>query len=82
MPASLNYRDVLSLLKSHANFVEYTNKGKGGHRMVCLVDENGKKIACCPIPYHGNKPISRNVLGSIKRKFNLPTNFFQSKKRD
>jgi len=82
MPASLSYKDVLNLLSAHGNFVEYTNKGKGGHRMICELDDQGKKIACCPIPYHGSKSISRNVLASIKRKFDLPTDFFQSKKRN
>ncbi|MGJ8678622.1 MAG: type II toxin-antitoxin system HicA family toxin [Akkermansiaceae bacterium] len=81
MPASLSYKDVIKLLKSEGNFVVYENRGKGGHRMICLENAKGEKLAVCPIPYHGSKPISRGVLKVIRRKFGLPDDFFESKNR-
>ena len=68
------------MLSEYGSYKVFEAKAKGAHRMLVKVDSNGKKEKSIPIPYHGKKAISRNVLGTIKRGFKLPDDFFDSKK--
>jgi predicted RNA binding protein YcfA (HicA-like mRNA interferase family) len=59
-----------------SQFVVFSNKGKGGHRMIYHPSIEGEKRSC-PIPFHGKTDsISYGVLKSIIRKFHLPADFF------
>jgi len=75
---ALSYREVIKRLTSHdKRFEVWSNKGKGGHRIIFHPDIAGRKSSC-PIPFHGtNKPVSLNVLSSIVRAFKLRKTFFK-----
>jgi len=75
---SPSFREVERLLRKHDKRFEFwSNKGKGGHRMISHPDIAGKKRSC-PIPFHGaTRPVSRAVLKSIARAFDLTKDFFK-----
>jgi hypothetical protein len=71
---SFNARKVKQTLKKHDKRFEFFTGGK--HQ--CIIyhpDINGHK-ASCPLPEHPGD-VSKYVLQSIVRRFNLPLDFFK-----
>jgi hypothetical protein len=77
--AQFTAKDVMRKLKSHDRLFEFRAGHGNSHQVVMYHPSiNGKPVSC-PLPSHGKRDISHHVLGSIKRAFDLPGNFWQSK---
>ena len=77
MAKAITYRELVKRLKKRdKRYCIYANKGKGSHRMIYHPDLDGKEVSC-PVPCHASKNLSKGVLGSIKRAFGLPSDFFE-----
>ncbi len=77
MAKALTYQEVLKRLKKHdRRFAFYASGGKGSHQMIEHPDINGEARSA-PIPCHKGKTVSKGVLGSIRRAFDLPKDIWE-----
>lgn len=76
MPKALTTREVIQRLKAWDERIQVlTNRGKGSHIMLRHPSFEGsaRSITCTN---HKGKSVSRIVLKNIRRRFNLPRDFF------
>jgi len=77
MGVSFTALEVKKKLKKYDSRFEF-HKG-ARHRTIIFHPDfvNGR---ACPLPEHGKQSIGKGILGSISRRFDLPVDFWESKK--
>jgi predicted RNA binding protein YcfA (HicA-like mRNA interferase family) len=76
MPKPQKPDKIIGILRDYdSRFQEFSNRGKGSHRLLYHPDINGRK-ASFPIPYHKGRDIRKGILKAIIRRFNLPSDIF------
>lgn len=70
---SFTSREVREKLKKYDPDFTFKHGNGNGHQIMIVHPEYG----FIPLPDHGSKAISRHVLDTIVRRFNLPKRFFK-----